>query len=209
MSRIILLLAALLGLAIFPAQAADELKIALQPLGKVPADVVETVRRYLEQIYAVHVEVLAAKELPASAFYRPRERYRAEKLLDWLEANTAATFTKVIGITAADISTTKGEVFDWGIFGLGQLGQRPCVLSTFRLARGVPHEKLLLRTQRVAAHEVGHTFGLEHCLTPRCTMNDAEGKVATVDAENGQLCEQCHARVPVAKISPAGASDPK
>ena len=209
MLRIILLLSVLLSFAISPADAADELKIALQPLGKVPADVVEKVRAQLSEIYAVHVEVLPPKELPASAFYRPRERYRAEKLLDWLEANTAATFTKVIGVTTSDISTTKGEVFDWGIFGLGQLGQRPCVISTFRLMRGVPHEKMLQRTQRVAAHEVGHTFGLEHCPTPRCTMNDAEGKVATVDAENGQLCEQCRARVPVAKISPAGASGPR
>ena len=199
MQRIFFLLTALLGFAVAHAGAADEIKIALQPLGKVPADVVEKVRVHLEEIYAVHVEVLPVKELPASAFYRPRERYRAEKLLDWLEANTAATFTKVIGVTAADISTTKEEVFDWGIFGLGQLGRRPCVISTFRLGRGVPHDKLLLRTQRVAAHEAGHTFGLEHCPTPGCMMSDAGGKVSTVDEETGRLCERCRARVPAKK----------
>lgn len=195
------MLCALLGFATARASAADELKIALQPLGKVPADVVDEVRGHLEEIYAVHVEVLPAKALPASAFYRPRERYRADKLLDWLEANTAATFTKVIGVTASDISTTKGEVFDWGIFGLGSLGQRPCVISTFRLARGVPREKMLLRTLRVAAHEVGHTFGLEHCTVPGCMMSDAEGKVSTVDEETGQLCKRCRARVPARKNS--------
>ena len=200
MRRIIFLLSVLLYFVSARA-GADDLKIALQPLGKVPADVVEKVRGYLEQIYAVHVEVLPMKALPVSAFYRPRERYRAEKLLDWLEANTAATFTKVIGVTAADISTTKGEVFDWGIFGLGSLGQRPCVISTFRLARNVPREKMLQRTQRVAAHEVGHTFGLEHCPTPHCMMSDAGGKVSTVDEETGALCERCRARVPARKTN--------
>lgn len=201
MLRIFFLLSALLNLATVRAAAPDELKIALQPLGKVPADAVEKVRGHLEEIYAVHVEVLPVKELPASAFYRPRQRYRADKLLDWLDTNTTAIFTKVIGITTADISTTKGDVFDWGIFGLGSLGQRACVISTFRLARNVPREKMLLRTQRVAAHEVGHTFGLEHCDTPGCMMSDAGGKVSTVDEETGQLCERCRARVPARKIN--------
>jgi archaemetzincin len=205
MTRIYSLLSALLGFAVAHAAAADEVRIALQSLGKVPADVVEKVRVHLEEIYTVHVEVLPAKELPASAFYRPRQRYRADKLLDWLESNTAATFTKVIGITAADISTTKGEVFDWGIFGLGQLGQRPCVISTFRLGRGVPRDKLLLRTQRVAAHEIGHTFGLEHCPMPGCMMSDAEGKISTVDNETGQLCEHCRVRVPTRKTLQPGS----
>ena len=196
MGRLFIFLSALVSFAVAHATAADEIKIALQALGKVPVEVVEKVRVHLEEIYAVHVEVQAVKELPASAFYRPRERYRAEKLLDWLEANTAAVFTKVIGVTGADISTTKGDAFDWGVFGLGQVGQRPCVISTFRLGRAAPRAKMILRTQRVAAHEVGHTFGLEHCTTPGCMMNDAEGKISTVDNETGQLCDRCRARVP-------------
>lgn len=200
MQRLFILLSALVSFVVTHAAAAEEIRIALQPLGKVSADIVERVRVHLEEIYAVQVEVLPSKELPASAFYRPRERYRAEKLLDWLDENTAATFTKVIGVTTSDISTTKGDLFDWGIFGLGQLGLRPCVISTFRLGRDVPRGKMLLRTQRVAAHEVGHTFGLEHCPAPGCMMSDAEGKISTVDNETGQLCERCHPRVPAKKI---------
>ena len=194
--RLLIFLFALGSFAVTHAAAAEEIKIALQPLGKVPADVVEKVRVHLEKIYTVHVVVQPATDLPASTFYRPRQRYRAEKLLDWLDANAAADFTKVIGVTTADISTTKGDAIDWGIFGLGQVGQRPCVISTFRLTRGVPREKMIVRTQRVAAHEVGHTFGLEHCATPGCMMSDAEGKISTVDDETGQLCDRCRARVP-------------
>src|SRR5256885_1462186 len=96
-------------------------KVALQPLGKIAADVLAETRKSLERLYAVEVVTLPVKDLPASAFYRPRERYRAEKLLDWLHANTDAAYAKVIGVTQSDISTTKGDNVDWGIFGLGAL----------------------------------------------------------------------------------------
>ncbi len=199
MPRLVPVLLAMLCLATAHLSRAEELRIALQPLGKISADVVEKVRAHLEQIYVVKVEVLPVRELPASAFYKPRQRYRADKLLDWLDSSAPANFTKTVGLTASDISTTKGEVFDWGVFGLGTVGGRPCVISTFRLGRSVSREKLLLRTQRVAAHEVGHTFGLEHCPTPGCMMSDAEGKISTVDEETGRLCERCATRVPARK----------
>lgn len=173
-------------------------KVAIQPLGKVRADSVEQLSKALKHLYAAEVVVLPPKELPASAFFRPRQRYRAEKLLDWLNGNTEAGYVKVIGITEADISTTKGEAVDWGIFGLGLLGGRPCVVSTFRLGREVPRAKMLERLGKVAGHEVGHTFGLDHCPVEGCLMRDAEGKVATVDGEGGELCEACRKRVPAA-----------
>ena len=171
-------------------------RIAIQPLGKVSADVVAETRKSLQRLYAAEVVTLPMKELPAAAFYKPRQRYRAEKLLDWLEAETDAGFTKIIGLTQADISTSKGEIYDWGIFGLGSLGGRACIVSSFRLARKVTRVKMLDRFGKVAGHEIGHTFGLEHCATPGCLMADAEGKVSTVDNEPGDLCEACRKRSP-------------
>ncbi len=171
-------------------------KIAIQPLGNVKADILAQTQKSLEQLYTVEVTILPARDLPSIAYYRPRERYRAEKLLTWLEGNTDASYDKIIGLTESDISTTKDDVYDWGIFGLGELGRRPCVVSSFRLSRAVPRAKMLERLGKVAGHEVGHTFGLEHCPVDGCLMHDAGGKVATVDGEPGQLCESCRKRVP-------------
>ena len=80
-------------------------RIAIQPLGKVGPDVVAAIEQNLKALYRVEVEVLPLRGLPASAYYKPRARYRAEKLLDWLEKETPAGITKVIGITTSDIST--------------------------------------------------------------------------------------------------------
>lgn len=191
--RLLLLLT--LGSVLRAADSAPP-KIAIQPLGKVKPDVVAETRESLERLYTVEVVILPAKELPSAAYYRPRDRYRAEKLLAWLAENTDAQFTKVIGLTESDISTTKDDIDDWGIFGLGELGQRPCVVSSFRLTRKVPRATMLTRLGKVAGHEVGHTFGLEHCAVDGCLMHEAGGKVATVDHEPGLLCTACRARVP-------------
>jgi len=99
----------------------------------------------------------------------------------------------VIGVTTADISTTKGEHEDWGIFGLARISGRVCVVSTHRLrARGAGEERFLKRLSTVARHEVGHTLGLRHCATVGCIMEDAKGSVATVDRAR-DLCDACAA----------------
>lgn len=165
----------------------EPLQVAVQPFGKVTVQTQKTIKTRLEKQYRANVIVLLVKPLPKEAFYPPRSRYRADKLLDIL-ANDRK-FDKIIGIAKVDISTTKPPHKDWGVFGLGQLGGKSCVVSSFRLGKKgqvSPAERLC----RVAIHEVGHTLGLDHCPTPKCTMSDAVGALATVDQETG-FCNLC------------------
>jgi archaemetzincin len=126
----------LLLLAFSRLMAAEEEKqapIALQPLGGVKAERIDVVKRGLEQAFGVTVILLESRPLPKSAWYAPRGRYRADNLLEHLKEIVPAKHPVVIGITEKDISTTKDEHVDWGIFGLGELDGRSCVVSTFRL----------------------------------------------------------------------------
>jgi archaemetzincin len=100
-----------------------------------------------------------------------------------------------MGITASDISTTKGEHKDWGIFGLGAIGGRASVVSSFRLRRGASADRFRHRWRMTVLHEFGHTLGRDHCPTPRCVMEDYGGAVATVDAEDGRYCDACRAGI--------------
>lgn len=174
--------------------------LAIQPLGPVKKEDIARVEAGIRAIYAVEVEVLPTIPLPKSAYYPPRDRYKADKLLDSLEVGLPERFTKIIGLTTRDISTRKEEFEDWGIFGLGQLGGRACVVSTFRLRAGKATDLLFqARLVKVINHEIGHTFGVDHCPSAGCLMQDAGGKIATVDGESGKSCPECTTKLPLLK----------
>jgi archaemetzincin len=149
------------------------------------------VRRALLTFFDLEVRVLPCAELPAEAYYKPRHRYRAEKLLTFLHSRIPFDGWRILGLTATDISTTKDASVDWGVLGLGELPGKASVISSFRCkktARGPQHA--MVRVAKVAVHEIGHTLGLPHCPNLNCLMEDALGKVATVDREH-DFCTRC------------------
>lgn len=173
--------------------------VALQPFGALRAGVVATVKSGIEQRYNVSVVVLPERPLPDAAFYRPRHRYRAERLLDALDKvgdEAGVTYAKIVGLTASDISTTVDEHEDFGVYGLGDLGGAPCVVSTFRLGRGGASEELFSeRVVKAVNHELGHTFGVDHCLRSGCLMSAAAGTMRRVDSGAGAPCAACADRL--------------
>jgi archaemetzincin len=168
--------------------------VKLVILGRFPAQLTDAVEQGLREELQVDVERIDDLPLPREAYYPPRRRYRADRLLDILERHLegAPASTRVLGMTAVDISITNPPHRDWGVFGLGQIGGRACVISTFRLrrrARNAGHRRF--RVVTTAIHEVGHTLGLRHCTEPRCIMRDAEGSIQTVDDGDGHLGPGC------------------
>jgi archaemetzincin len=134
----------------------------------------------------------ADDHLPESAYYAPRKRHRAEKILDYLEDRYSA-YDRVLGITESDISVTKGESADWGVFGFARIHGKAAVISTYRLKLDGPSsERLKSRVYKVALHEFGHLSGLNHCTeSSTCPMQDAKGKVSTIDSSQDSLCGSC------------------
>jgi archaemetzincin len=183
--------------------------IVLQPLGsKLPRAELEAVSAAITAFYAVTVEVREPVALPKRAFYSPRQRYRAEKLLDFLSEGAKRDARVTLGLTSADISTTKGQFADWGILGLATIDGRAAVLSSFRCKRGAKNaEHARTRFAKTAVHELGHSFGLEHCTTQGCIMHDGEGSVLTTDTEH-DLCAETRARLSNAGMLRAGAVSP-
>ena len=168
----------------------EPILIAIQPLGSVSRRTQSAIKARLEQAYFATVTILPTKPLPKEAFYPARSRYRADRLLPILATNSK--YDRIIGITGVDISTTKPPNKDWGVFGLGQMPGKSCVVSDFRLHRKGAVSSTE-RLSRVAIHEIGHTLGLDHCPTPKCTMSDAKGAMKTVDEETG-FCALCRRR---------------
>jgi archaemetzincin len=166
--------------------------LLIQPLGKeLPNEDMALVKQALVGIYDVQIRVWPRVDLPEQAYYEPRRRYRAEKILPFLLEKLPGDGDRILGLTGVDISTDKGNIKDWGILGLANLGGKECIVSAFRCygqAREDAHARILLA--KVAVHEVGHTLGLDHCTTKGCLMEDAGGLIRTCDREY-DICTRC------------------
>jgi len=170
--------------------------LLIQPLRKeLPNEDMALVKRALVGFYNVQIRVLPRVDLPEQAYYEPRRRYRAEKILPFLLEKLPSDGDRILGLTGVDISTDKGSIKDWGILGLANLGGKECIISAFRCHKrsmeGVPAPILLAK---VAVHEVGHTLGLDHCTTRGCLMEDAGGLVRTRDREF-DICTRCRSKL--------------
>jgi archaemetzincin len=198
------------ALAHVPQPPGTRARVVLVTLGSFPRDLADAVAEGLRTELQVEVVRAADRPLPPSAYYAPRRRYRADRLLDNLRPLAPpGSGLRLLGLTDVDVSVTKGSVYDWGVFGYGDLDGTASVVSTYRLrrrARDAAH--LRFRVVTTAIHEVGHTLGLPHCTETRCVMRDAEGSIATVDASDGRLGPGCRAALDAAVPVRGAAASP-
>jgi len=167
----------------YKAEVNEPIVIHLQPFNGIPKSNVTFVHDELQKIYP-HIEVNESIALPEAAYYKERNRYRADSLIKFLGTITPKGHV-TIGLTDKDISHTKGKIQDYGIMGLGYQPGSSCVVSTFRLSKA----NLLEQFFKLSIHELGHTQGLPHCSVKTCLMRDAKGK-NHIDEITG-FCSNC------------------
>ena len=167
----------------------EKVIIMLQPL-LFTGQFVNTLKDSIPKYYPVTVQVAGNVNMPSNAWYAPRQRYKADVLLGFLQTLKPPQARLILGITGKDISTRKGQNPDYGIMGFGLQPGDACVVSLYRLQKNNPSNSLLFqRLLKTVIHEMGHNFGLPHCPDNHCIMADAEGTLKQ-DTETG-LCASC------------------
>ncbi len=168
-------------------------------IGSFPTELREAVEAGLRTSLPVEVRSGPTWELPKSAYYRPRRRYRADTLIDLLSEaahKDPQGEVRYLGLTSVDISTSKDGHRDWGIFGLAFSPGSGAVISSFRLKKSAKNpEHFAFRVANTAIHEVGHSLGLDHCDEATCPMRDAKGSVASTDDSSQVLGPECAAEL--------------
>ncbi len=141
---------------------------------------------------------ITQQDLPSDidfALDASRKQYHSTELLARLLMTNPEGVHKIVGITPYDLFV---PVLTF-VFGQAQLNNRAAVFSTFRLHNefyGLPHssEQLDSRCLKEALHEIGHTYGLRHCIERPCVMNSST-YVEDIDLKPADFCLTCRAHI--------------
>ncbi|MDF1561638.1 MAG: hypothetical protein P1V51_01270 [Deltaproteobacteria bacterium] len=169
-------------------------RVVVVPLGKGDDALARITAEAIEKAFDLEVAITAPVPLPKTAWYEPRKRWRAEKLLTYLAALDVGPAWKVLGMTTRPISTTKGDRYDWGIAGLASLDGRAGVLTSFlfRRFRAKAPERFRRYVENLVLHELGHNLGLDHCPRESCIMADAKGNaIRAARLSTNRYCDAC------------------
>lgn len=124
---------------------------------------------------------------PDSAYYAPRNRYKADKLIKHLKRQQASPTDLVVGFSPMDISARVHNYDDFGVMGLTFPSLHCSVVSTHRLAN---NSRLQSDFVKLVLHELGHADGLPHCKnSSSCYMRDANKRNHFPELDG--FCNKC------------------
>jgi len=137
------------------------------------------------------LKLLSQAELPEYAYNRLRGQYTSSKILSKLSETLPSDSSKLLAVTNVDLCT---PILNY-VFGAAQLRGKVALVSTHRLRpefyKLPANQKLLLeRTLKEALHELGHTYGLVHCLHYECAMHFSP-TVKEIDKKEASFCSSC------------------
>ncbi|MCK4226599.1 hypothetical protein KAX29_06890 [candidate division WOR-3 bacterium] len=176
-------------------------KIYLQPLGDFPEEgspSLGLLKRYTAAYFSLGVEVLPMLPIKEAELttrvnpYTKTEQILTTDILNLLKKNLPGDAFCLMAITMEDLYPAPSWNF---VFGQASLKGRVGIYSFARYdpafygeKRGGDYKKLLLwRSCKVLVHEIGHQFGLEHCIFYSCVMNGSN-HLQESDARPIHLC---------------------
>jgi len=123
--------------------------------------------------------------LPSQYYDKERNRYKGTGLLE--DLGKYRNGDAIIGLTDYVIFKANNISPTYGIMGVSPVGTYKCVVSSKIPSNG--KEQAADNFTKLALHELGHAFGLNHCEDQHCYMVDAEHKMKFPQTKG--FCKTC------------------
>ena len=165
--------------------------IGLVALGPIDPDILRRLRATLAKFLPLPVRVLHPMPLPPQTYHLARHQYHSTQLLEFLVDDVETEAFRILGVTAEDLYI---PILTF-VFGEAQLNGKAAIISLFR-PRGdadgttPPRPVFLERLIKLSLHELGHTFGLEHCREDGCLMGFSSN-LEKLDQNHIAFCDYC------------------
>ncbi len=179
--------------------------IYLQPMGEFNSSQVrqiELVREYLEIFFQLKTKTLnnvSNDVIPKHARRigpEEHEQFLAGFILDSvLKKEKPQNGIGLMALTEVDLYPKPEWTF---VFGLASYRDRIAVSSIYRLYDKSLENKdftlCLERLLKICSHEIGHMFGLHHCIDADCVMNGTNS-LSETDEHTLRLCSNCQRKL--------------
>ena len=151
-----------------------------------PFSKAEYLKAELQKVYPVVVLESDSIKLPQECYYSLRNRYSGNGLLR--DFGKYRKGTVVLGLTDEVIYQANEKSPTWGIFGVSPVGTYVALISMTQPSGRKHTDDHLVK---LMMHELGHSFGLNHCKDEHCFMVDAEH--GNKFSQTPSFCKNCKA----------------
>ncbi|MNF70987.1 Peptidase family M54 [compost metagenome] len=179
----------------------EENIIYLKPIGKfdsVQLKQIELVRQYLQIFFQLETKVLenVSNDIIPDNARRIGDVGQEQFLAGYILNNVLKEEKPHKGI--ALMAITEKDLYpkpEWNyVFGLASYRDKIAVSSIHRMQQEADFNLCLDRLLKICSHEIGHMFGLHHCINANCVMNGTNSMPET-DTHSIRLCSLCQRKL--------------
>lgn len=175
------------------------MKIGVLTIGQVEKAVLKRIQKGVMRVFPdTTCKVIDGKMfLREITLDKKRKQYRSHAILNEVQGYAVKNLdlNRVLGVVDADIFVPELNF----VFGEAVCPGKVALISLWRLkpefyGDGHDVELFYARAVKEAVHELGHTFGLQHCSLSSCVMHFSNG-ISDTDVKHGLFCNKCYSQV--------------